>query len=359
MLRATPQPEVESDCLAAEADLENETGNGAQSTPLIMRAIAIRDSLGERSDLRYDGLLSSLAYSLDRRGRYRESIRVYQRADSIMDAGGRGGTMSRAIMQHDLALTLLDVGETAEAERLLHDVLVRAAHSDPDSRLPQQALIHYAHTAMFEGRADSASRYFAMLSDQAAKDSNRYWEGRGLFGLVQAQVQAGQIDEARRSLARFRAFANDRDLANTDDQIVDVGVLDAWMSLAEGDTAAAYDQVIKALRAHGYFDGKRTLVFRAALILAAETALATHRAGDALGFARAARAITTRDSLTETRSAYVGEARLLEGRALLASGDTAAARESLERAAVALRSGAGAAHPRTREAEALLASLRR
>ncbi|MFI5242886.1 MAG: hypothetical protein ACHQRL_07745, partial [Gemmatimonadales bacterium] len=359
MLRARPQPEVESVCLGYEADLASELGDGARSARLTSRAIAIRDSLGDVKDMTYDGLLSSLAYSLDRQGRFRDAIGVYHRAAAIMDSGGRGGTMSRAILQHDLALTLVEVGETAQAEPLLHDVLLRVAQSDPDARMPPQALIHYSHTALFDGRPDSASKYFAVLADQAKQDTNIYWEGRGLFGLVQAQVQSGHIDDARRSLIRFRAIAGNPKLANSDDQVVDVRVLDAWMALAAGDTSTAYDRVVDALRSHGYFAGERKPIFRAALILAAETALAVHRNTDALTFARDALSISTRDSLTEKHSAYVGEAKLMESRALLASGDTASARAALDRAVVALRNGAGADHPRTREAEALRDSLLR
>jgi hypothetical protein len=55
----------------------------------------------------------------------------------------------------------------------------------------------------------------------------------------------------------------------------------------------------------------------------------------------------------------VGEARLAEARALLATGDSSAARTTLARSVVALRNGAGAVHPLTREAETLLASLGR
>ncbi len=79
----------------------------------------------------------------------------------------------------------------------------------------------------------------------------------------------------------------------------------------------------------------------------------------ALKLAGDARQLATVDSLADVRSAFVGEARLLEARALLASNDTMAARASIDRALPALRAGAGAAHHRTREAEALAAALGR
>jgi hypothetical protein len=112
------------------------------------------------------------------------------------------------------------------------------------------------------------------------------------------------------------------------------------------------------LRAHGY-EGKRTLLMRSALILAAEAALGAHDPADARRYADDARAAATLDSLTDSRSAYVGGARVVEARALLALGDTLAARHELERGVAALRAGAGEQHPRTREGEALLAALTR
>jgi len=359
MLRRAPQPEIESSCLDDEAQLENETGDGAEGLKSIQRAIAIRDSIGGVKDISYDALIASLAYSLDREGQYRDAIGAFHRGLAVIDSTGRGGTMNRAITEHDLAVTLIEVGETAEAERLLRDALLRAAHSDPDAHLPEQPLIHYAHTELFQRHPDTASKYFATLVAQAAQDKNTYWEGRGLFGLVQAQVQSGRLSEARASLSRFRAIAGNPHLRNTDDQVMDVGVLDAWLAIASGDTAAAYDRVTSALRAKGYYNGARRTQLRAALMLAAEAAMGTHRPAIALSLARDARTISTLDSLTETHSAYVGEARLMEARAQLAGGDTAAARQSLGRAVIALKNGAGPNHPSTREATELLSALSR
>ena len=51
----------------------------------------------------------------------------------------------------------------------------------------------------------------------------------------------------------------------------------------------------------------------------------------------------------------MGEARLMEGRALLAAGDSTSARQALQLALDALLTSAGEAHPRTREASRWLA----
>jgi tetratricopeptide (TPR) repeat protein len=359
MLAAAPDPIVEGECLEIEAMLENELGNPERSEPAIRRAIAIHDSLGMGSDLAYAGLLSNLGFALSRQRRDREAIATIRRAVDVVDSSGRGATVQRVIFQHNLALVLMDLGEIAEAESVLHDAIVRLGRADTTGRLPQQPLIHYAHAALFAGHADSARKYFAILGDQADAERNGYWAGRARFGQALAEVQLGRLDDARRTVTAFDRVKDRPDLNQVDDQVTDHRVLAAWLAFAGGDARRAHALVVEAMRVHKYFEGARRKILRAPLILAAETALASGDPAAALAYARDARTIAARDSLTETRSAYVGEARVVEARALLAQGDTAAARASLERAIPALRHGVGAAHPRTREGEALLASLRR
>jgi tetratricopeptide (TPR) repeat protein len=359
LLRAVPDPNAEAICLAAGADLDNEVGDGSKSLPAMRRAIAILDSLGETGSLAYNDYLSSLAASLDRQGHHRDAIVEYRRVLFLTDSAGESETMDRAIVEHNYAVSLSGLGEIATAEALLRDVLSRIARSDPTAHLPPQPLIHYAQTAYDNRSSDSAEKYFAVLASQASQEHNDYWAGRSLFGLAQAQMQNGNIGDAKRTVERFRTISNLPQLKNTDDHIVDVRILDARLAMASGDFAQAYAGATDVLRARGYFEGKRRPVFRAALILASQAALGSQLPDTALRFARDARTIAMLDSLADTRSALVGEARLAEGRALLARGDAAAARATLERASIALRAGASAAHPLARETDSLISALRR
>jgi tetratricopeptide (TPR) repeat protein len=275
-----------------------------------------------------------------------------------MDSLGRGETISGALVRHNMAVTYNRLGETAEAEAILQDVLRRLGGSDPRGRYPVQPLIHYAHAALYQGHADSARKYFAKLAEQGSEDRNQYWEGRALFGLAQAELLLGHRTEARSVIERFRRIAGNPNLVRSDDQVVNVNTLDALVALAAGDTARGNALIHETLRKYGYFTGKRSNTLHSTLMLAARTSLALGHPDSALTFARDARKTATRDSLSETRSARVGEARLLEARAEMQQGNRPAARASAERALVALRSGAGENDWRAREAEALLARLR-
>jgi hypothetical protein len=243
---------------------------------------------------------------------------------------------------------------------MLHDVLIRAAAADVNGRIDWQPLIHYAETALTEGHADSAARYFGMIVQRAVAESSRFWLGRGLFGLTRAQIALGQLERARAGAARFAGVARVfPGLKGTDDVVPDTLVLAGLLSAASGQPALAQASALAALRANGYYEGKRRTRLRPAVLLVARTALALGQPDTALAYARAVVANTPVDSLATARSAWIGEARLLEARALLATGDTTAARPVAAAAATALSVGGGPAEPLTLEARALLDSLSR
>jgi len=355
---AYADPRVASRCLFLAAELDVEAGPHERAGPEIRRALAIRDSLGLTNDLVYVGMLSASANALDADGKRLESLAAYRRAIAIMDSTGRTETMTRALLLHNEGYELRGIGQTALAESVLHDVLVQVARSDPSGHIPEQALIHYAHVALFQGDADSAAKYFGVLATQAAADHNMYWQGRGLFGLALAQIQLGKLTDAKRSDAALKAIETRLSIHSVDDQITDSRIIDARLAMARGDTAAARTIADEVLREQGYFDGKRRRIFHAALMLAAEAALGLHQPSAALRYARDARDVSALDSATVPRDAFVGEAQVLEARALLATGDTALARGALDSAVAELRAGAGTAHARSLEAARLVAALR-
>ena len=359
LLRASPDPTAEATCLAIRAGLEEEVGRGDDAERAARRAIAIKDSLGETRDLAYIGMLNTLAGVLDGK-QPRASIEMLRRVSATMDSSGRGRMSMNAVILHNRGMVhLTRLGETAEAERVLHGVIERIAHADTSGRLPNQPLIHYSQAAYEQGLADSARKYFAQLAGQAVADGNPYWEARATFGLAQAQIALGDTADARRTADRFRRVSvKVPNLDHTNDHVLDARVLDGRLALAAGDTAAAHARFVEVLRAKGYFDGKRIRHLIPAILLAAETAIPLGRADSAVALAREARKIAAVDSLAEARSTRVGAARLVEGRALLAAGDSAAARDALGRSLVALRNGGGPAHPLARAAEGLLAALR-
>ena len=355
---ALADPRTASLCLFDAAELDVEAGPHERSGPEIQRALALRDSLGLTNDLVYVGMLSTSASVWYANGHYRDALGALRRAIAIMDGTGRGETLTQAALRHDLGDMMRELGQTAQAEVLLHAALDEVARSDPSGRIPEQALIHYGHVALFQGDADSAAKYFGALASQAAAGHNIYWQGRGLFGLALAQLQLGKLGDAQRSAASLKAIEARLAIRSVDDQITDSRIIDARLAMARHDTAAARADVEAVLREQGYFDGKRRHVYHAALVLASEAALGSGQPAAALRYARDARDVSSLDSATVATDAFVGEARVAEARAVLATGDTASAKAMLDSALAELTAGAGARQPSAVEAARLLAALR-
>jgi serine/threonine-protein kinase len=359
LARRHPDPAVRAECLLMRSGLAAETGRPEESTAALEAAVAFEEELG-RSGTGYTSALDMLGHSLLSQGRFREAFAASTRSAAAWDSAGRGRTLARIIAQHNAAVALDRLGETRTAEREFHDVLVRVARNDETGWIEWQPLIHYAEAALIQAHADSAARYFAHLVSQAEAEPNRYWEGRGLFGLARAQVRLGLLAQAETTAARFARVAEGFPrLTATDDQVPDPRTLRALLALARGDTAAARPDLLAVLEAHGWFEGERRRRLQSVALLAAETALFVGDPWTALEFARDARAEAAVDLLAEARSGRVGEARLVEARALLALADTAAARTAADAAVTALAAGAGGEHPATLRARALAASLPR
>jgi hypothetical protein len=166
------------------------------------------------------------------------------------------------------------------------------------------------------------------------------------------------LDLAPEERTRWLAELSGRspELANEGEPL-DHQVLAGWIALARGDHDSAKRLFMTGLRSNGYYEGKARMLLEPVVFGLARCHLALGEPAEALKLAREARATASVDSLAEFRSARVGEARLIEARALLASGDSAGGRASIERAVVALATGAGMKHPLTGEARALAATL--
>jgi tetratricopeptide (TPR) repeat protein len=351
-------PRLRVYCLGRRAALGTEADSVEASVGWVQQAIAVKDSLGEVRDLEYVTLLSDYSDALGSVGKPRESIAALKRALGLIDSTGHGSTLNREVAVHNAAVSLSQLGETDTAETLLHGVLLRAARADT-SMIPWQPLIHYAETALYQGHADSALKYFTIIVRQATRDGNLYWEGRGLFGAARAQVALGRREEAVRIRPRLaRIIETYPQVRGTDDVLPSGTTLDGLVALARGDTAGAQVHLRSTLTTNGYFEGKLQRRLAPVALLLAETDLALGNPGEAIDLARRAMENVTVDSLSRSQSARVGEAMVIEGRGLLATGDTVLGLSVIEKGYEALRYGAGVSHPRAQRTGELLTRLR-
>jgi len=346
-------PDVLADCLNHQAEGEMRAGRYASAATLATRAARLAEAAGLTKGMPYFEVLNTQANAIENVGKGREALDIYRRIDRLLEESGRGKTMFRTVIHNNIGIALSNLGEMTAAEPMLRLAMEEFRQSDPAGDVHPAILINYCRTMLFLRRLDEAGRWYERLYRQATAHNDPNMQDDGAYGMAEVELLRGRFDEAERWIAE-----EDRAQARlAEKRTPNAPYLEGTLARARGDLPRARAALRRALAAQGYDRGERTYPMRAVLIHAAEAALDANAPADALEYARAAHGIAASDPVTESRSAYVGEAGLLEARALLASGDAAGARAALTRARAALVAGAGDDHPRVREADALSARL--
>jgi eukaryotic-like serine/threonine-protein kinase len=341
------------DCLLAQAEIATADDRPDSAVALSRRAIALLDQQGDTAAIGFVNALNTLANALEHSSHRREALSVYQRIAGILDRNGRGETTFRSVISNDIGIALTDLGQLVEAAPVLRATVEQFGRSNPAGEVRPVILVAYARTLLGLQVADSAADWSSRLRSQAARDGNAVLEQTGLYFLVQADLLRGRLEEAAAHLEDFKRLIPRLSRPKQEDVLE----LEGRIAQARGDSRGANDKFVAALRASGYFDGKPTYGTRSLLLLAAGTALDLAKPVQALGYARASDSLAAEDSVAVLRSAYVGEARLLEACALLVTGDTVGARSAVGSAVTALTAGAGPRHPLTLQADSLRGRL--
>jgi hypothetical protein len=340
-------------CLSVEATIAHQTGRTDTAVVLGRSAVALMTSMGDTTSMRYMAILNILANALENGGRGREAITAYQNIGEMLTRSGRRHALICNVILNNIGIALSNLGEMNQADSILRQTVAEFQQSDRTGFVHPAILVNYNRTLLFLRRLDSAAFWYQQMVSQAEARKDIEMQQTGHYGLTRVEALRGRLTEAERHARMAKQFGAMLERPRHTDDLVLAGLL----ATARGDPASGLAHIEAALQQEGYAEGKRPYSMRVELVLAAEAALALRNSIKATEYARAARRMTELDSLTSTRSAYVGEAALLEARGLLLAGDSSDARDLLQQANVALSFGAGASHPRTRQARALMDSL--
>jgi serine/threonine-protein kinase len=339
-------------CLLVEAAMAYHTNRDRADTAVILgrRALGLLDSLGDTTGMQYIGALNIVANALENAGRGREAIAAYEHINDVLERSGRLQSVTHNVIRNNIGIALSNLGEMRAAEPVLRRTVEEFERSDTTGFVHPAIVINYARTLLFLRKLDSAAVWYGHLASVAADQGQVEMQQTGHYGLALVEAMRGRLPQAARHAAETKRLGAVLEQPRLTDDLVLAGVI----ASAGGDAPAGLANLESALRRRGYDEGKRPYLARAELVFASEAALLVGNSAKAIEYARAARGIADVDSLTDTRSAYVGEASLLEARGLLAAGDTAGARDRAAQALTALTNGAGADDPRAVEARALL-----
>ena len=347
-LLATAAPEDLPDCLVVQAGVFTDDGQADSGVATARRAIALMEQQGDTSAGRFVGGLNILANSLENSHHRREALAVYQRLANLLDRTGRRETVSRNVISNNIGIALSNLGQLAEAEPVLKETADQFRRSNPNHEVHPAIIVNYARTLLGLNRLDSAEAYIRQLREQGARDGAANFEQTALFFQVRADVMRRRLDQAATHLEDFKRLMPRLSRPRPDDVLE----LEGTIAQGRGQYALAHEKLVAALGA-SYRDGKPGYGTRSLLVRTAETALELGKTAEALQYARTADSIAAEDSLARSHSGFVGEARLLEARALLATGDSAEARNQIGPAIVALKNGLGPTHPLALQAESL------
>lgn len=342
-------------CLLARATLRPRNATGDSALMLYRRVVAILDSTGRSNTLQMVSVQSLLAGQLGSMNRSRDAVAVLERQQQSLTRLGLAGSVASTAVMANIATARASLGERAALLPIWRQINARITAADTAGGVNPTAGFNFAAELIADGQADSALVWYRAVAASAAKRLNPVIESRAQYGVVRSLALLGRGAEAAPALTKYLAMLRALKRPVYRDSLL----LTASIAAALKDTATA------ALLLEGVMTLDSVLV----------TPQTTRRSWSALGtltplllgqgaserartYARVMRTIANTDSLTATQSADVGLANLYLARSFAAQGMRDSARVWAAAATTALRVGAGAGHAQTREAEALLGTLR-
>lgn len=315
-----------------------------------------RSGLG--SPLLHVSVMMQLAESYRAAGRPLEAAKGFEDAYEFLVSIGRGDTETAGTFLNNWALTLLDLGQPRDAERLFRRAVEIASADGTDASVSPMLLTNLARPLVDLGRYREAAAIADRAAVLATEAGYTVVYNQGLLLRAGIYRQLGDFARAGALLDEFGVRAA-RDIPPGhmahDLLIVDRGRLAA----ARGDTVAAATLLDRAVAALDVPDDDRRLGLQRALLSRARLRLDTGEAAAALPDAERLMQLV-RASSDETAMNYnLGRAWLVLGRALAASGRPGDARPALEAALGHLEATVGGDHPETRDAKVALAALPR
>jgi tetratricopeptide (TPR) repeat protein len=339
-------------CLMVESQLVGREGPVDSAMVTIRQALAQLDTAGAVITLQGATVLNQMAIFEEHAGGARASGRLYARAAAVMDSIGYGETFSAIAILSNSFNTQISLGNIIAALAATREAARRVELANPGSTHPVVAFQHAA-ALLNAGRPDSAMVWYQRVVAAAGAQGMRDVARRGWIGVGRSATRVGDLPLAHRALDSVLAMDRELKRPTQRDSLFIAGSI----HMARGEAALALAAFQGVLQADGFYTGKRNDGMRPVLFEGSQAALLAGQADTALVLAEAGETLAAVDSLARSESAFVGEARLREAKALAALGRAAEARTRLADAVAALVAGAGEEHPRTVEARALQKEL--
>jgi eukaryotic-like serine/threonine-protein kinase len=313
---------------------------------------------GLGSPLLHVSVMMQLAESYRAAGRPLEAAKGFESAYGVLVSIGRGDTETAGTFLNNWAMTMLDLGQPREAERLFRRAVEIASADGTDASVSPMLLTNLARPLVDLGRYREAAAIADRAAVLATEAGYTVVYNQGLLLRAGIYRQLGDFGRAGALLDEFGVRAT-RDIppghVAHDILVIDRGRLAA----ARGDGAAAGALFDRAVTALDVADDDRRLSLQRALLARARLRLETGQAAGALHDAERLVQLVRASSDENAMNYNLGRAWLVFGRALAASTRADDARRALDTARRHLEATVGADHAEARETRAALAALDR
>ncbi len=342
-------------CLMARARLFDNLDVTDSALILTRQAISTLQAAGRGNTMQMIGARVALSGRLTDLNRAREAVAELELQRSALARMGLDGSLPSTAVLANLTNARSELGERATALPVLRRVNELLRTADSATGINPVTGYNFAAELFVDDQVDSALVWYRAVAATARQRQNAEIEFRATFGVVRSLARLGRGAEAAPVLTRYLAMLRARESPTDRDSLI----LTAFIAAAKRDTARAVTLLERVMTMDSVLvippNNRKSWT---AMRTLTPFLLSQRSAERAANYARLMRRIADTDSLTATRSADVGLADLYLARAFAAQGMRDSARVWATAAATALRVGAGSTHAQTREAEALLGTLR-
>jgi serine/threonine-protein kinase len=356
MTRPAPSM-LQTDCMRERAYLARAQGDFARAIALQKQSLELMERAGRSDTVDYASTLSYISSLYSENGDGKQALAWNQHAEQATIASGRGDTMGRIIILQNRMTTLVAAGEIARAAQLGSEITQRIAATPQSQGIEPRFRVKVGRILARLGREQEALQMLIPATEELEGMQARPWIATAFFALGVTRLQLEQFDQARTHFGAAEAIWNSNPPANrrwfgllTENR--------ARIAAATGHAEEA-SRMMQQLLAQLHYPQQTTETgLRSALLTAATLELHASSFVQAEALAIDALKLAEHAALDTERSADVGEALLVLGRARLGRNDVADGRAPLQRSVRCLTNGLGATHRLTRAAEQQLAGLR-
>jgi serine/threonine protein kinase/tetratricopeptide (TPR) repeat protein len=348
---ARPAEYARVDCLRAEARLLESRGQIDRAIELIVAGRRQISPVADRSGWRNDVLMTQLSGLYRAQDRFKDALALSEESLRAVRASGRAGSLAELVSLNNHAGNLCRLGEYLRCGEIGEQTLQWISKAEVTHQ-PVGLRSNVAATMLRLGQPDRAlelAEHDMRLTSEAGSTTPN---AIARLNAARALLALGRIAEARERIAPADALWNGDPKAFRR-MVQESQLLQAEMSLAGGDLAAARAGVSEILAWAGYPEKQRQPGLDRVLRFAARVAIEAGDPAAALGYATDAYDMAARISRELESSADVGLSALLCAEALGAQGRIDEGRQRLRLALAALGNGLGEDHAETRRAHQL------